>query len=186
MIIEKVDHDIWKIKADSNSYLITGDTPFVIDTGDRMHRDRMNHLTKILPAEKVKTVIFTHLHYDHIGNFDLFPNAKFFASANEIQDLKKNPSGTILNERMIELFNVKLETISDFDGWRIIPCPGHTRGSISIWHPERKILFSGDTLFKRGGIGRVDLPTSQPQHMDATLKRISGLDHKILCPGHEY
>jgi glyoxylase-like metal-dependent hydrolase (beta-lactamase superfamily II) len=35
-------------------------------------------------AEEVRDVILTHLHYDHVGNFDLFPKARFHLQAPEL------------------------------------------------------------------------------------------------------
>ena len=35
--------------------------------------------------EDVGDVILTHLHYDHVGNFDLFPNARFHLQDRELQ-----------------------------------------------------------------------------------------------------
>lgn len=36
-------------------------------------------------AEKVQDIIITHLHYDHVGNFDLFPKATFHLQDREMQ-----------------------------------------------------------------------------------------------------
>ena len=38
-----------------------------------------------IEPHQVDTVIVTHLHWDHAGNFDLFPNATFHACPIEIQ-----------------------------------------------------------------------------------------------------
>src|SRR5450759_2065124 len=35
-------------------------------------------------AEQVRDVILTHLHYDHVGNFDRFPQARFHVQEPEI------------------------------------------------------------------------------------------------------
>jgi len=50
--------------------------------------------------------------------------------------------------------------------------------------PKEKILFSGDTIFHRGTIGRTDLPTSLPKEMDKSLKKLAKYKYDILCPGH--
>ena len=62
--------------------------------------------------------------------------------------------------------------------------PGHTSGS-QCFH-VRENLLSGDTLFING-CGRVDLPTSDPEQMYKSLRRISQLpDKTLLLPGHDY
>ncbi len=76
--IEKLTHNVWKIKADSNLYLIL-DKKTVIDTGNRAFRNILQTFMKnIIDFNKIEKVLFTHLHYDHIGNFDLFTKATFF------------------------------------------------------------------------------------------------------------
>ena len=37
-----------------------------------------------IDAAAVKDVIITHMHYDHVGNFDLFPNATFHLQDREV------------------------------------------------------------------------------------------------------
>ena len=69
---------------------------FVIDSGaDRESCTRRGHdflrcptdgLTAIgVDAAKVEGVISTHLHWDHAGNFEKFPRARFHCQAGEIQ-----------------------------------------------------------------------------------------------------
>jgi len=70
------------------------DHSFVIDTGFNEAAARRRKRTFLrspveglaqlgIEAGKVEGVIVTHLHYDHIGNFDLFPKARF-----HLQDLE--------------------------------------------------------------------------------------------------
>lgn len=182
----KLADNVWKINANSNLYLVLLDIPIVIDTGDFYYRDKVkNELTKIISIEKIEKVIFTHLHADHIGNFDLFDEAEFYASKQEIQDFKANPVNAVLFEEIAKRFDVELKPVKDFCGLKIIPVPGHTRGSIAIWYEEKEIMFSGDTMF-RNGIGRIDLPTSVPEEMENSIKRLMSYKFKILAPGHDY
>ena len=178
---------VYKIKADSNCYVILDDEPFVIDTGNRKNNALLlSQIHSIIDPLKIKKVIFTHLHYDHIGNFDIFKNATFYASQQEKDDLFSDRQGTVLDREMEGIFKVPIIPASDFGRWKILPCPGHTKGSISIWNPETGVLFSGDTIFYNRGIGRTDLPTSDPSHLDETLHTLESLGAKLLCPGHEY
>jgi len=185
-MIEKISDNIWKVPSEGNVYFLDFDEKIIIDTSARANRSLIEEsLRKAVEPGKIDKVIFTHLHADHSGNFDLFPNADFFASEEEIEDFKKNPTGATLDPLFAEKFNVELKPIKNFNGLEIIKTPGHTRGSISIWYAKDKILFSGDTLFKNG-YGRLDLPTSAPGKMQESLDKLSKYNFKILCPGHDY
>jgi glyoxylase-like metal-dependent hydrolase (beta-lactamase superfamily II) len=62
--------------------------------------------------------------------------------------------------------------------------PGHTKGSVSYYHKDAGVLFSGDTLF-RGGIGRTDLSGGSMAEMTKSLKRLFSLDGETrVFPGH--
>jgi len=185
--VEKIKNNIWKIKVDSNVYFLDFDEKILIDTGTRPCRNILQQfLRPLVDFDTISKVFFTHLHYDHIGNFDLFKNAEFFASEQEIKDLKENPEDTILDKEIINKFNVELKPIKDGHGLKVIPTPGHTRGSICLWYEKEKILFSGDTLFFRKKVGRVDLPNSSPKELNDSLITLLKYNFKLLCPGHEY
>lgn len=188
-IVQNIDKGIWKIPAGSNMYLLRLDENIVIDAGERSKRKEAEYIEHIIDPRMVKKVIFTHLHYDHIGNFDLFPNAEFFASEEEISSFRKDPEGTVLNKEMAEKFQkTELKPISQLNipQFEIIKTPGHTKGSICIYMKEKKILFSGDTIFDNKVLGRTDLPTSLPKEMSKSLMKLINYPFKILCPGHDY
>jgi len=187
MTVEKVVENVWRISAGSNVYFLDFKEKILIDTGERKeHADLKLFLTKLVDLEKVDRVIFTHLHYDHIGNFDMFPNARLFASQTAIDSFEDDPFAAVLKEDMAEKFKkAQLFTVEDTDDLKIMETPGHTKGSICIWYEKERVLFSGDTMLKKG-LGRTDLPTSEPNEMKKTVMKLLQLNHKILCPGHEY
>jgi hydroxyacylglutathione hydrolase len=188
-IISKIADSVWKLSSDGNIYLLDFEKKIIIDTSARSNRHLIKQfLSKIVDFEKVDYVIFTHLHFDHTGNFDLFTNAEYYASEESISDFNKDPFGAVLMEDIAEkLKGVKLNPIPEiFNGLEIIKTPGHTRGSICLWYDKEKILFSGDTLFFNKNIGRLDLPTSVPEKMNESLIKLIKYHHKILCPGHDY
>jgi glyoxylase-like metal-dependent hydrolase (beta-lactamase superfamily II) len=39
-------------------------------------------------------------------------------------------------------------------GLQVIHTPGHSPGSVSLYWPSEKALFTGDTVFKDGGTNR--------------------------------
>ena len=184
--VEKLTNNVWKIKADSNVYILL-EEKIVIDTGYRAFRNILQtFMNKIISFDKVEKVFFTHLHYDHIGNFDLFTNAKFYASEDAINSLKENKIDTIMNKDIAEKFNIELNKLESFENFKIIKTPGHTKGSICILYKKDNILFSGDTLFYNKKLGRIDLPTSVPNKFQETLNNLTKYNFKILAPGHDY
>jgi hydroxyacylglutathione hydrolase len=184
--MEKLAENIWKLNVDSNIYFLDFDEKIVIDTGPPDYKEIVKkELGKLTRLDSINKVIFTHLHYDHIGNFDLFPNAKFYASEEEIDYSKKNKNFAVLNPLIAAKFNIELIPLKELQGFEIIKTPGHTNGSICLYYKKDKILFSGDTLFYNG-IGRMDLPNSKADEMENSLKNIKKIDYKILAPGHDY
>lgn len=191
--MEKVSSNIWKLNVDSNVYLLNLKEKIIIDSGPRAyHDDVKKELSRVVKLDEVKKVILTHIHYDHSGNVDLFPNAEIFASSKEIEDFMKNPIVAFnLNPKIILLLRKKLreiESIKDFLAKKdieVIEVPGHTRGSVALFYKKEGVLFSGDCLFENG-IGRYDLPNSAPNEMDNSLDKLKRIDYKILAPGHDY
>lgn len=188
LMIKKVCNGVWKINANSNLYFLNFEEKILIDTGQRKYYALIEQfLSKVVELERIKKVIFTHLHFDHIGNFDLFRNAEFFAGKEEIKSFKENPVDTVLNEDMVKKFNIKLNPAEEFKfkEIEIISTPGHTKGSICIWYPKESILFSGDTIFSNKAIGRTDFPNSSEEEMRKSLMKLVDYNFRILCPGHD-
>ncbi len=67
---------------------------------------------------------------------------------------------------------------------RVLHTPGHTPGSISLF--GEGAVFSGDTLFAGGGIGRTDLPGGSYEALVESIERkLFGLpDDTVVYPGH--
>jgi hydroxyacylglutathione hydrolase len=189
IMIEEIYKDVFKIIGDSNIYFLREEN-ILIDAGN-FSDDAMikEELSKVTSLEKIKTVIFTHLHYDHIGNCHLFPAASFYASKDAISCLKENKSNTILSKPLADNFNISLKDIESLklpDYLEVIYTPGHSKDSLCVFDKKRKILFSGDTLFFNGNVGRYDLPFSSKEELLFSLKKLKELDYEILAPGHDY
>ncbi len=183
----RISPHVRKVIAGSNIYAILEDPVIIIDTGERAERRTVStFLGGIVDLSTVGKVIFTHLHYDHIGNFDLFPNATFFASREEIESFARTPEDTVLRPDIAGMFNVPLNPIASDDLFDVILTPGHTKGSICLFYKKEGVLFSGDTIFNAKLIGRTDLPTSVPGSMNTSLMHLAELKYRILCPGHDY
>ena len=82
-----LDYFVWLARSKARTFVI--DTGFDAKVGARRGR-RMLHPPerglKLLgvDARKVMDVIITHLHYDHVGNFGLFPSASFHLQDEEM------------------------------------------------------------------------------------------------------
>ncbi|MBI2138602.1 MBL fold metallo-hydrolase [Candidatus Woesearchaeota archaeon] len=184
--MQQLSNNVWKLSLMSNLYLLKLKEWVVIDTGPEEDKEIVKEeISSIVPLQEISAVILTHLHFDHIGNIDLFRNAEFFASAEEIRLLKQNKLHAILNDKAAKKFSAMLHPLKDMLGLKAILTPGHTLGSVCLWYPKEKILFSGDTLFEHG-YGRVDFPFSDAEAMEKSLVLVRKIPYKILAAGHDY
>jgi glyoxylase-like metal-dependent hydrolase (beta-lactamase superfamily II) len=67
--------------------------------------------------------------------------------------------------------------------FQVFHTPGHSPGSICVYWPERKVLFTGDVVFHKG-VGRTDLPGGQGEDLKASIRKLSQLQVDHLLPGH--
>jgi glyoxylase-like metal-dependent hydrolase (beta-lactamase superfamily II) len=82
-----MDYFMWVIRRAGRAIVV--DTGFNAEVAAKRKRTFLRcpvealELLNIHPAD-VQDVILTHLHYDHVGNFDRFPNARFHLQEREI------------------------------------------------------------------------------------------------------
>jgi len=68
--------------------------------------------------------------------------------------------------------------------FKVLHTPGHTMGSISLYSPEERLVFTGDTLFK-SSFGRTDCLGGSWREMIRSLKRLASLPPETrVLPGH--
>ena len=73
-----LDYFVWLIRGNGREIVV--DTGFSAAMAAKRGRDHLRCPTEGLKllgtnSETVRDVVITHLHYDHVGNFDLFPQA---------------------------------------------------------------------------------------------------------------
>jgi glyoxylase-like metal-dependent hydrolase (beta-lactamase superfamily II) len=71
------------------------------------------------------------------------------------------------------------------DDFEVIPIPGHTPGATAfLWHGERRVLFTGDSLYLDGDgewVAAVLDSSDRDAYVDS-LELIRGLDFDVLVP----
>ena len=82
-----MDYFVWAIVSDDHTWVV--DTGFGHEDADRRKRRLLRSATEGLAligvdAATAPSVILTHLHYDHVGGFDQFPNARFHLQDREM------------------------------------------------------------------------------------------------------
>jgi glyoxylase-like metal-dependent hydrolase (beta-lactamase superfamily II) len=83
-----LDYFVWLVRNAERAVVV--DTGFSAATAARRQREHLRCPTDGLrllgvEAATVRDVVITHLHYDHVGNFDLFPAATFHLQDEEMR-----------------------------------------------------------------------------------------------------
>ena len=195
MILKRLKISTW-IGDDTNCYIVfdqdSKETMVVDPAGDV---DRIVDMINILKGN-LKYIFLTHCHGDHIGGVTELKNrmgGKILIHRYDAEGL--NDPKINLTEFLDGFPEIELEADSRIDDgdllhigemeFKVIHTPGHTKGGVSLYQKEQKLLFSGDTLF-RGTWGRTDLPTSDfRQIMESITKKLMILpEDTIVYPGH--
>lgn len=113
--------------------------------------------------EEIDIVVLTHLHWDHVGDVEVFKNAQFIVSKEEYRfALDPCPPNAIGYEALQlgmqplwlkvikRIKKVEMEEKEIVEGVRIIPLPGHTPGCIGVTVDTEKgiYLIAGDAVPK--------------------------------------
>ena len=140
----------------------------------------------------LKKINLTHSHYDHIVDIAKFKDMgiDIFVHPLDSQNVIAPGSDGLRALKAIEgvqdpKFFQEGDRVSfgQIQGV-VLETPGHSPGSCCFYFPDQEVLISGDTLFK-GAIGRLDLPTGQPEKMGASLEKLRNLPKKtVVYPGH--
>lgn len=178
----------------TNGYILyhkeSGDCAFV-DVGD--YGERLKAFLKNKGIEKLRYVLLTHGHFDHIKG---------------VKRLKADFGGDVVihsldadclynsEKNLGDFFNLSMPvteadiTVTDGDVLpfgdseiKVMHTPGHTVGGVCYIISD--MIFSGDTLF-HSSVGRTDFPGGSGEVLMNSLKKLALLEGNYkVYPGHD-
>ena len=178
--------DTFSRSYESNTFWLSARKNAVVDLGSVM-------TAKQLPLDEACCIILTHLHYDHTAALDgLKLSGKTVVMMHEADAKAIGTSASAAHFFGARAPKFRVDTVLT-DGaeidlgdstLRVIHTPGHTPGSICLYEVQSKSLFSGDTVFPYGSIGRTDLPGGSSRDLIRSISQMVTLDVSVLYPGH--
>ncbi len=167
----------------SNIYVLGRESATIIDTGVG------NRANPLFPQLKemgvgpgnIEKVIITHAHHDHaMGTFLILEKAhpKVYIHEKDTEYI-----ATRLGDALVK---VNEGDVIDTELWplKVYWTPGHTAGGMCLYNAERRILFSGDTVFSDGYYGRYDGESGSFDAIVGSLRKLNELDVDVLLSGH--
>ncbi len=136
----------------------------------------------------------THGHFDHIADHkvvtDRFPLARVLIhplDAPKLRDPRsstfvlpftippREPDGLVEDGQALQIGALRVD---------VIHTPGHAPGHVMYHLASEKVLVGGDLVIM-SAVGRTDLPDSDPDALDESIRRVMKLpDDTTLLPGH--
>jgi glyoxylase-like metal-dependent hydrolase (beta-lactamase superfamily II) len=215
--MQKITPDIFLIEGlrAANVYLLVAPEGLtLVDTGMRGEARKIT--TQLAQAgyamKDLRQVAITHAHPDHTGSaIEIVrqSGAKILAYKDEVPYLEGTaslPPGSWLQRvfsRLSEMVmpnppalkvDIALEegqVVPDTGGFIAVHAPGHTPGSLCLYHPERHILFCGDAILTQHPLtGRKGLRepfvifSVNPSQVWESIRKLGGLEVQVLLSGH--
>ncbi|MFA5028009.1 MAG: N-acyl homoserine lactonase family protein [Candidatus Methylomirabilota bacterium] len=148
--------------------------------------------------EEITTVVLTHLHYDHAGNNQLFPQARFLVQREELRyalapssfdaSAYFAPSLGIVPDYLGTRFELLDGDTDIAPGVRVITTPGHTPGhqSVLVETAAGRYCVAGDAVMWHENLTKRIPPGLHTSMLESltSLEKIARMAEHVL-PGHE-
>lgn len=188
----------------------------VVDTGFNERSGAVRNRTMTTPPaqalkhlgvdpETVEHVVLTHLHYDHSGNIDLFPEARFWIAKDELEFWESPFGARTLFESASESEDIaavrqisaqgRLEQIHGeaevLPGIRVIQVGGHTAGQtiVAVDTEAGEVLLASDAVHYHEELDS-DRPFTESADLAGTYAAFDVIRARVkagarLIPGHD-
>ena len=190
-IVDNLQAFIWRNPQanNCNTYLIQGEKNLLIDPGHFHLFDyvRIGLADLGLTIEQIDLVIVTHGHPDHLEAAAILKKPTLLAisgaEAAFINEWTAQYGGNTRYDFQADFFLQEGDLNVRNRFFRVLETPGHSPGSICLYWPEEKALFTGDVIFDQG-IGRTDLPGGDGPLLKESIRKLAALDVEYLLSGH--
>lgn len=210
--MKRVSRGVYQLESAGfvNCYLLEGNMDLtLVDAGTANSAQALLGEIKDngFKSKDIQRVVITHAHADHAGGLSaLLKDHRFkvYAHPKDIPALtgKASPPGFkglrgfvhgFFHEQFLRWEPIDVALPAERGGgirglaqWQVVELPGHTRGSIGLYHPAEQMLLCGDALTNREG--KLRLPAAElnedPEAAQQTLADLARMDCDLLCPGH--
>jgi glyoxylase-like metal-dependent hydrolase (beta-lactamase superfamily II) len=206
--IVRIPRVIWIVRGPTTIVVDTSVPPgsrpseFIGEVLDRTPEQEPANALRLagLDPKDVECVVLTHLHWDHAGNCDLFPDASVLVQDAELRYaiapgrfFRKSFLAPSSGWGTPPYLVPNLQTISGeqelLPGLRIVRAPGHTPGSqaLVVDTEHGSFAIAGDAVCTYENVDR-DLPPGYHVDVDASMDSLDALRAAAdyLLPSHDY
>ena len=206
--MNRITDDIYLIEGrlSANVFLLNSQDGFyLIDSGIFKETDKLIRLLDEngFLMEKLKMIILTHCHCDHIGGVAELVRCSGAKVAAHFEDMPfilqeaviPGPYNKMMvyEQRVMKQFNCNIKhvdiALKDGDildiagGLQVIHVPGHTPGSIALYQGQKRIMFFGDVIRNNANKG---LTIGIPEKFNVDTRQVIADAGKLLNYPIEY
>jgi len=203
-----LDYFVWLIRGEDRAFVV--DTGFDAETARRRSREMTVPVERGLAAlgvdpAAVDDVIVTHMHYDHAGNHQLFPRARYHLQDAEMDyctgrcmrhpTLRHAYDAEDVSQMVRKVFDGRVEFHAGDDeiaaGLSVHHLGGHTRGmqAVRVWTRRGWLVLASDAAHFYANIDEArpfpivqDVAAMLEGHR--TVRKLASADDLVI-PGHD-